>query len=168
MKTLLIMLTMWVFNGTNVPEQVRSAFAKEFPNTENVHWEQRNDNFVATFQSEEGLKKVFYQASGAWLETRTRLSLSELPKEVYQFINSNYHDADVTFAGKVERPDGLVFRIESELPDAVIVKLLNENGVVLEEEKITYSTGMQLPKQEKMIVPKTYRELPPLMRKTNN
>ncbi len=149
----------------SVPELVEKAFRKDFPEVVNVYWEQRAEAFVAMFQDEEGLKKVFYTASGNWVETRIRLKIKSLPDGVRHFIQKHYQNADITFAGKVLRPNELMYRIESELPGAVIVKLLTEAGHLLKEEQFTFSTDIGLSEQREMNIPKLERSAPVLQSK---
>ncbi len=167
---MMLLLAFWVTSATlhaSVPELVKKAFRKDFPDIENVYWEQRAEEaFVATFRDEEGLKKVFYTSSGNWIETRIRLSLNDLPGGVRRFIQEHYQDAEITFAGRVLRPNELLYRIESELPDSVIVKLLSEAGLLLKEERITFSTDIGLPTQEKMNIQKIQNSAPVLQSKT--
>ncbi len=169
MRALVMLLFAFLINSAtayaSVPELVEKAFRKDFPEIVNVYWEQRAEVFVAMFQDKEGLKKVFYTPSGNWVETRIRLEMNDLPDGVRRFIQEHYQDAAVTFAGKVLSPNELVYRIESELPDAVVVKLLSETGVLLKEEQIAFSTDLGLSERKKTDLPKLQRSVPILQPK---
>lgn len=157
MKTISMIFMTMLFNtllfaNEPVPAAVADAFHANYPGVKAVNWEHRAGQYVAMFKQDEGLTKVFYDGKGTWLETRVRLQLNELPGGVQHFIAKYYVDADVNFAGKVMTPNGALYRIESELPDAVVVKILNEDGELIKEERISFSLGVQLPEHEPFII----------------
>jgi hypothetical protein len=122
-----------------IPSQVLDAFSEQEPNVQQPFWEHREGAFVAMFSDEDGLKKIFFNDYGVWLETRTRMSQNELPSGVINFIDQHYSGADITYIGKVKKSNGIAYRVESELASAVVIKLLNEEGKLLEEERIDWN-----------------------------
>ncbi len=135
-----VFLTIFLLNASfaqrTVPEAARGAFGQLYSSIENPFWEYREGANVAMFSDENGLKKVFFDNNGEWLETRTRMKPTDLPSDVFNYLDIHYQDADVTYAGKVNRPDGTFYRVESELPGVIVVKLLNEQGNLVEQENI--------------------------------
>lgn len=119
-----------------VPSAVERAFAQSHDYISQPFWEMREGAYVAMFSDEEGLKKVFFETDGTWRETRTRIQEDELPAGVISFIRQHYKAADKTYIGKVESTDGIRYRVESELQDAVVIKLLNAAGELQEEQRI--------------------------------
>ncbi len=86
--------------------------------------------------------------------------MNDLPEGVRRFIQENYQTAEITFAGKVLRPNELLYRVESELSDAIIIKLLSEEGLLLREEQINFSTPVGLIEQKKMNIQKLQISVP--------
>lgn len=123
----------------NPPTSVLSAFNEREPDVSNPFWEYREEAYVAMFKHEEGLKKVFFNTEGQWLETRTRLAAASAPTGVQEFIMEHYASANVTYIGEVEQPTQTIYRVESELASSVIIKLLTKNGELLKEDKIDWS-----------------------------
>lgn len=121
------------------PSQVSQQFEAQYPNAETPHWEYREGAIVAMFQSEGLLTKAFYERDGRWRETRTRIDLSSLPAGVSNFLTTNYQDADITYIGRVETDEKILFRIESEFQNSVIIKILTPAGQLVQEEWINYS-----------------------------
>lgn len=124
---------------TNTPTAVLDAFSELNPAVDNPFWEFREGSFVAMFSHEEGLKKVFFDQEGEWLETRTRLMAPALPAGVKQFVEELYATKQITYIGKVEQPTRTVYRVESETNSTVSIKLLDQGGELLKEDKIELS-----------------------------
>lgn len=128
------------YTNNTIPEIVKTMFTQLYPQIEAPFWEDRSDGIVATFMDAEGLKKVFFNEDGRWIETRIYINRAQLPEGVQQFVKENYQAADITFCGKVHSDSGQWYRIESELPDRVVLKTLDESGSLIEEETIFLST----------------------------
>ena len=65
----------------------------------------------------------------------------QLPAAVNTFIRENYQEAEISFCGKVYTESGAWYRIESELPNKIVLKTLDGNGVLLKEQSILLSTA---------------------------
>jgi len=122
-----------------VPSVVLAAHQTKYPNQEAPFWELREGALVAMFQTEGLLLKSFYEPNGEWRESRIREPLAELPAEVQAYVAENFANANITYAGRVEKNNQTLYRIESELPNGVVVKLLNEKGELIQEERIKFS-----------------------------
>ena len=122
-----------------VPPPVQERFNLEYPEIEDIFWEQRENQHVAIFTDSEGLKKAFFEADGTWAETRLRVDLDELPPAIKTHLNEHYEDAQVTFCGKVYDEDGVWYRVESEFLNRVTLKTLDQNGYLISAESIPFS-----------------------------
>lgn len=143
-----------------IPDLVKQRFEAMYAEAEDPFWDFREGAYVANFQGTTGLTKVFISPQGNWVETRIRKSLSSLPERVGQFIEQNYKMAEITFAGKVIRENAVLYRVESEFPEAVVVKLLTKEGKLVEEKRIEfgrlmpYSPGLEpLPGKKMKAIP---------------
>lgn len=132
-------LSLGVTAQNTTPTMVLNAFSERLPEVVNPFWEYREGAFVAMYAHEDGLKKVFFDKEGQWLETRTRQEQDALPKGVKNFINDHYAGADITYVGEVEQPSRTIYRVESELLSYVVIKLLNKKGDLLQENRIDWS-----------------------------
>lgn len=155
MKKLMLCLTLLIavqFNllaTAEVPKVVQDAFTRLYPQINTMNWEHRPEGMVATFVDEEGLKKAFFNAEGHWIETRIRMATDQLPTPVQKFIQNNYRGASISFAGRVYNPNGVWYRVESELSDRVVLKNLDTDGTLIEERTIWFSTSLPLSKPAK-------------------
>lgn len=135
--------------ASEVPRSVQDAFARLYPQITTYNWEHRPEGIVATFVDEEGLKKAFFSSDGHWIETRNRMAQDQLPAPVQTFIQRNYQGATISFAGRVYNPNGVWYRVESELSDRVVLKNLDTDGTLIEERTIWFSTSLPLSKPAK-------------------
>ena len=124
------------FANGPVPKVVINSFIQLYPQIECPVWENGQDGIVATFLDIDGIKKAFFEENGRWLETRIQIQKDQLPEEIDQFLQKNYGEANIIFCGKVYSADGEWYRVESELPDRVVLKNLDEEGQLIEEESI--------------------------------
>ncbi len=69
--------------ASKVPQAVKTALAKAYPNATDVDWELEDGKYEAEIEME-GDKEmsVLFDASGALLETEVELAFSELPQAV--------------------------------------------------------------------------------------
>lgn len=144
MKIILLFAGLLLANfasATIVPEHIRQAFEKDHPEAHAEFWELTKEGYAATFQAEEGLKKAIYSEAGAWLETRVRILLRDIPVDVQREIRKETGYTKTTYVGKVLSPDGRFYRIESETAEAVVVRIFDENGLMISENEFVFSTN---------------------------
>ncbi len=134
-----LFFSLGVMAQNTTPVMVLNAFSERAPEVMNPFWEYREGAFVAMYAHEDGLKKVFFDKDGEWLETRTRQVQDALPKGVKNFINEHYAAANITYIGEVEQPSRTIYRVESELLTYVVIKLLSKEGDLLQENRIDWS-----------------------------
>lgn len=128
-----------LFSQKEISSSALAAFSEREPDVSTAFWEYREGAFVAMFSHLDGLKKMFFNEEGKWLETRTRIDRESLPAGVKLFIDEHYAGADITYIGRVDQPTRTTYRVESELMTSVVIKLLNEQGVLLSENRIDWS-----------------------------
>lgn len=123
----------------SIPIEVQSALYDFHPTAEDVFWEHREGAIVANFFTSGDLTKVYFDEKGNWLETRARTSIHEMPEAVTAFIDQHYQNAEISYTGVVQWPDGRkAYRVESELPSEIVVKIISESGELLEEKRIAF------------------------------
>src|SRR5206468_966913 len=79
----------------NVPETVKNAFAKSFPNTTVKKWDKEDSNYEANFTKDGKSMSATFDANGTWMETETDIKISELPAAVTDYVKSNYKGATI-------------------------------------------------------------------------
>jgi hypothetical protein len=92
-----------------VPAAVLQAFSKKFPAATDVKYELKKNNYLISCR-EKGVR-VFanYDPAGKWLETKSAIIESDLPKEVSAALARDFAGFKVSEITTVESPDNPLF-----------------------------------------------------------
>ncbi len=124
----------------NVPQSVKVRFERLYPEVENPKWNYHNGEIiVATFTSDKGINKAFFDTQGDWLQTRLHLSKELLPKNIRHFIENLSTDEPVTFSGIVYNESGSWFRVESRPNASMAMRTFDEKGKLIEDRTVVFS-----------------------------
>ena len=90
----------------NVPENVSASFKSQYAVVDNNKWSKNySGNFIADFTNASSQKQtVEYDAAGQIIKTKTFFDVTALPQNITTALQTNYADAKVTEATKVEIP----------------------------------------------------------------
>jgi Putative beta-lactamase-inhibitor-like, PepSY-like len=120
-----------------VPEPVKDAFTKQYPDADSVKYE---DNIVSVqvhFMQDGERMKASYTNKGRWKETEKVWNFDNLPAEVKDgFDKSKYADWEVSETKIVNRPDGVErYRVKVGKNDLQKKYLFfNKTGRLMEEQ----------------------------------
>lgn len=115
----------------NVPDAVKNAFAKSFPNTTVKKWDKEGRNYEANFTKDGKSMSATFDATGKWIETETDIKVSELPAGVISYVKSNYKGATIKEAAVLSNTESKKM-YEAEVKGKDL--LFDENGKFLKEE----------------------------------
>ena len=88
-----------------VTEAAKKAFAAKFPNATNVKWGKENDSeYEAEFKLNNQPISANFKLDGSWVETETRIAVTDLPAAVSAAVKAKYPGALITLAEKTEQP----------------------------------------------------------------
>lgn len=134
---LAILIGTFVYAGT-APESIQKEFDQRFPGASDVSWERENPKgWIAEFIWQDRNVIANYNFSGNWLETKTQIPTSELPKAVKETIESFYPDWKVVVAHRLESANvELRFKV-------AIQKESKLQEIVLKEEGTLVSVGVE-------------------------
>ena len=96
MKNLIIFVLSFLLctstiHATVVPDAVKTAFQKKFPNAKKVKWEKEKTNeYEASFNLDSKEVSVLYLSDGKLIEVETEILDTELPKPVVESLNKKY------------------------------------------------------------------------------
>lgn len=90
----------------NVPENVNASFKSQYSAVDNNKWSKNySGNFIADFINASSQKQtVEYNATAQVIKTKTFFDVTALPQNITTALQTNYADAKVTEAAKVEIP----------------------------------------------------------------
>ena len=135
MKQLLIVVAILSATGCaaqTIPADVKTAFAKSFPNITVKKWDKEDGNYEANFSKDGETMSATFDAKGNWMETETDIKVSELPASIISYINANYKGATAKEAAIISNPENKKL-YEAEVKGKDL--LFDEQGKFLKEEK---------------------------------
>lgn len=132
MKNLLSILSVLLFSSfafaqsiseKEVPNSVKAAFSKKFPNQKNVKWEKEKENYEASFSMGKTEHAAVIDSKGNLLETEEEISVKELPADAVAYIQKNYSGKKIKEAAKITDAKGIVtFEAEVASKDLIFEK----------------------------------------------
>lgn len=117
-----------------VPTAVKDAFKKQYPSAKVKKWEKEGANFEAEFMVGKVENAAAYDATGKLVMTEMEIKVTELPKAVTDYINTNMKGKKAKEASKMTYTDGKV-QYEAEVDD--VDYLFDDKGNFIEKETET-------------------------------
>ncbi|MFT3844761.1 MAG: PepSY-like domain-containing protein [Lacibacter sp.] len=88
-----------------VPDLVKQAFDKQYPEAKDLKWTGGLDNHTVKFSMNEKQMKAVYTKDGIWVSTEVQSKMEELPKVVQEgFSSCKYKDWPVKEVIEVTKP----------------------------------------------------------------
>lgn len=119
-------------DASKVPALVKSAFSKNFPKIMDIKWEKENGNYEANFKDNGKKMSATFDEKGAWMETESKIEISELPSGVSTYVEKNYHGQNIQGAAKLKMPGGTT-NYEAEIKGKDLI--FDANGKFIKESK---------------------------------
>src|ERR1035437_6489477 len=91
-----------------VPASVKAAFARQYPNIQSVKWEKEKGNYEAGFDFKKVETSVLIDPNGTILQAESEINVSELPKEVAEYISKNCSGKKIKEASRITDPKGVI------------------------------------------------------------
>lgn len=92
----------------DVPQSVKSAFQKAYPNAMEVKWDKEGNSYEAGFNFNKTDYSVLFDANGNILETEIEIEVSQLPKSVSEYVATHFHGEKIKDAAKITDAKGVV------------------------------------------------------------
>lgn len=114
-----------------VPASARATFVKQYPDIKSAKWEKEGANYEAEFDLKKVETSVLIDPSGSILETESEIKVSELPKEVSEYVTKNLLGKKIKEASKIIDTKGVItFEAEIDKVDYIFDafgKLIKKN-----------------------------------------
>lgn len=129
---LTVLLVTYVYAG-NAPEIIQKEFDQRFPGATDVSWERENPKgWIAEFVWQDRNVIANYNFAGNWLETKTQIPTSELPKPVLETIESFYPDWKIVVAHHLQNAKNEIrFKVALQQDSKLQEIVLKEEGTLL-------------------------------------
>ena len=116
----------------DVPEAVKTAFAKKYPDAKKVSWEKEKGNYEANWGGKSGEdSSVTFTPSAIFVEIVVAIPAGQLPPGVAPYVSNHYKGAKIREAGKVTDAAGR-HMYEAEINGKDLI--FDEKGVFLKED----------------------------------
>lgn len=92
----------------DVPQAVKDAQAKMYPNAEHTKWEKEGANYEAEFENNEVETSVVYSADGIMLETEIEIAATSLPQAAQDYVKNTLGGKKIKEASKITTAAGIV------------------------------------------------------------
>ena len=116
----------------DVPESVKTAFAKRYPDAKKISWEKEKGNYEANWGGKSGEdSSVAFTPSAIFVELVVAIPVNQLPSNVADFVSKNYKGTKITEAGKVTDAAGRKM-YEAEIKGKDLI--FDEKGIFLKED----------------------------------
>lgn len=125
----------------NVPETVKAAFTKKFPEAQKVKWGKENDGeWEAEFKLDNREYSANFNLAGDWLETEYEINESEIPETITTTLKTEFPGYKLAESEISETADGRVFEFRfKNIRSEVIIKpdgtLLRKKTETKKEDK---------------------------------
>jgi hypothetical protein len=117
--------------STNVPQPVKSAFAKAHPNAK-AKWELEDAAYEATFSEGGKSMSTVISKQGTILETESAIAFNELPAGAKNYVNEHYKGKKIKEVAKIVKANGDVnYEVNVQGKDV----LFDSNGNFIEKPK---------------------------------
>jgi Putative beta-lactamase-inhibitor-like, PepSY-like len=93
--------------SANVPEAVKAAFVKDFPNI-TTKWEKEKTGYEASFKQNGNTMSALYDAMGNKTETEMDIKISTLPVTITDYVTQNYKGEKIKEAAIITKANGEV------------------------------------------------------------
>lgn len=99
-----------------VPQAVKNAFAKKYPNAKAEKWEKEGSNYEAEFHLNKIENSSVFDETGNFLETEVEIPVNSLPAPVGEYVTKTLGGKKIKEASKITTAKGDV-SYEAEIAD---------------------------------------------------
>lgn len=126
---------------TTVPDNVKAAFEKMFPEAKSIKWSVEDPKtWEAEFKVKCKKMSANFDVDGKWMETETEMKARNLPDNVLRVVKIEFPGYRIDEVCLVESPDMKSYEIEIEKKEAgtetELEILVSDDGKVLKKDQI--------------------------------
>lgn len=118
----------------NVPQAVKDALQKMYPNAKVSEWEMEDGNYEAEFDNNKVETSVVFTPAGLHVMTEVEIPATQLPQGVHDYVKTNLGGKKITEACKMTSAAGVV-TYEAEVGGKDYIFDANGNYLSTESEE---------------------------------
>lgn len=93
---------------TDVPQRVKDALYKMYPDAKVTQWEMEDGNYEAEFENNDVETSVVITPAGAHVMTEVEIAASALPQAAQDYVKNNLGGKKIQEAAKMTTAEGVV------------------------------------------------------------
>ncbi len=105
---IILLFSITTFAQNNIPDEVKAAFSKQYPEVKKVKWENEDGKFEAGFKQNKIECSVLMNAKGKIIETENEIRITDLSKSITDYVAKNYPNQNIKSAAKITDAEGAV------------------------------------------------------------
>ena len=117
-----------------VPQAVKAAFSKAYPNSKNVKWEMEGDSYEADFDFQKEEASALFDAAGNLKEVETEIAADAMPAAVKKSLAKDYADYKVKEAAKIVAENVITYEAEVKKGKESFDLIFSEDGKLIKKE----------------------------------
>jgi len=99
---------------SEVPQVVKSAFMKAYPNAKGVKWDKEEAGFEASFEQNKNDMSVVLDKMGIVKEVETEIAKDKLPKAILETLKKDFADHDIEETAMIVANGVTTYEVEVE------------------------------------------------------
>lgn len=119
-------------NEKDVPESVKMAFHRLYPQAKEIKWEKENGNYEVNFDNNKQDYSVLLDEKGGVVETEVEIEPNQLPAITLEYIKTHYPGKKIKEAAKITDAKGVV-TYEAEIKGKDVI--FDSTGNFIRESK---------------------------------
>jgi len=118
--------------SSKVPADVKTSFAKQYPNVKNAGWEMENGQYEASFKDKSASHSAVFAKDGTFIESEIDIKTDELPPASLDYMKAHYKSSPIKEAAKITKADGTM-NFEAAIKGKDII--FDQHGKFIKEAK---------------------------------
>jgi len=99
---------------SEVPQVVKSAFMKAYPNAKGLKWDKEEAGFEASFDQNKNDMSVVLDKMGIVKEVETEIAKDKLPKAILETLKKDFADHDIEETAMIVANGVTTYEVEVE------------------------------------------------------
>ncbi|PKL78951.1 MAG: hypothetical protein CVV25_09600 [Ignavibacteriae bacterium HGW-Ignavibacteriae-4] len=128
----------WAHPNSNVPDIVKSSFAKKYQDATDIEWEQDDDEEGDNWEVEYEIKSKEYSSlfdkNGKWIQTETEINISDLPSNAKATITKKFKNFKIIEVESLEDTSGNFYVIKIKNGKTEMEVTTNLKGEFIRQE----------------------------------
>lgn len=126
------------FRKDRVPDNIKHDFKRRFPDAKNCDWGHPKDYYEVVFYHKGKEKKVKYDESGYWIETKTAIFSSDIPENVQGILDSKFTTYNLDDVSLVTNNRGQKFyKLITDTGEVNYLLKVDDSGKLLQIRDLT-------------------------------